>query len=95
MNKIARDRQRAKVVMAMETIAHCINDEDVFEGWLMTGVADGDITGETTPDDVINMGYCHDRPFQELMECFLRRMKGAIESGGLYCDKIVTREDKV
>lgn len=86
--------ERAKVVLAMETLARCINDEDVFEGWLMTGVADGDIGEDTTPEDVIGMGYCGDKEFRELMECFLRRMKGAAKSGGLYCDGIVTREGK-
>ena len=39
MNKI----ERAKMILAMEFIARQINDEDVFDGWLMCGVADGDI----------------------------------------------------
>ena len=35
--------ERAKMVKAMEFIARQINDENVFEGWLMEGVADEDI----------------------------------------------------
>lgn len=33
------EENRKKVVLAMEMLARCINDEDVFEGWLMNGVA--------------------------------------------------------
>lgn len=39
MNKI----ERIKCVKAMEFLARQINDEEVFEEWLMDGVADGDI----------------------------------------------------
>ena len=39
MNKV----ERAKMIVAMEFIARQINDEDVFDRWLMCGVADGDI----------------------------------------------------
>lgn len=39
MNK----QERVKMVKAMEYIARQINDEDVFEGWLVSGVEDGDI----------------------------------------------------
>ena len=39
MNKI----ERIKMVKAMEYIARQINDEAVFERWLIGGVGDGDI----------------------------------------------------
>ena len=82
--------ERKKMVLAMEYIARQINDEDVFDGWLMCGVADGDLRyGEWDVDNVDDY-YIEDINFKELMECFLRRMKGAKESGGLYCDGIVT-----
>ena len=46
--------ERAKMVSAMEFIARQVNDEEVFEGWLMCGVADGDIEyGQLgDPDDL-------------------------------------------
>jgi len=84
-------KERATVVRAMETIARCINDEDVFEGWLMGGVADGDINEETTDDDL--EWYCEDYNFADLMACFLRRMCRAKESGGLYCNGVVSKEE--
>lgn len=80
--------KRAKVVRAMDLLCRCINDEDVFMPWLMVGVADGDITSETTDEDLEY--YCEDDNFAELMEYFLRRMSAAKKSGGLYCDKIVS-----
>ena len=88
MNKI----ERQKMVLAMEYIARQINDEEVFEGWLMGGVADGDLEyGEWNPE-VVEDYYIKDDNFRDLMDCFLRRMAGAKKSGGLYCDNIVTKE---
>ena len=84
--------ERKKMVLAMEYIARQINDEDVFEGWLTLGVADGDLAyGEWNPD-VVEDYYIEDDNFRDLMDCFLRRMKYANKSGGLYCNGIVTKE---
>ncbi len=81
--------ERKKMVLAMEYIARQINDEDVFMGWLMTGVADGDLKyGEWDPE-VVEDYYIEDDNFRDLMSCFLRRMTGARKSGGLYCNGIV------
>lgn len=89
--------ERKKMVLAMEFIARQINDEDVFEGWLMCGVADGDIEyGSINVDDVDDF-YIRDDNFKDLMSCFLGMMKGAWNSGALYCDGIVckNKEDYV
>jgi hypothetical protein len=80
---------RAEVVRAMETLARSINDEDVFEGWLICGVADGDID-ETTTDEELEC-YLEDGTFAELMGTFLKVMARAKKSGGLYVDGIVSR----
>ena len=85
MNKV----ERAKMVLAMEYVARCINDEDVFDGWLMCGVADGDIPYGCTNINNVDEWYLEDDTFRDLMSCFLRKMVGAYKSGGLYCDKIV------
>ena len=91
MNKI----ERVKMVKAMEFIARQINDEGVFDGWLVNGVADGDIEyGDltATEEDTENLDYyISDKEFSELMACFLRRMEGAKRSGGLYCDGKVSK----
>ena len=42
MNKI----ERAKLVKAMEYICRNVNNEEVFEEWLILGVGDGDIARE-------------------------------------------------
>jgi hypothetical protein len=84
--------RRKKMVLAMEYIARQINDEDVFEGWLMCGVADGDIKYGSLDVDEVDEGYIEDDNFRDLMECFLRKMSAAKKSGGLYCDGIVTKE---
>lgn len=81
-------KARYEMVRAMETIARAVNDEDVFEGWLMCGVADGDID-ETTTDDELEY-YIEDGTFSELMGTFLRVMSRAKKSGGLYADGIVS-----
>ena len=85
--------ERVKVVRAMDTIARCINDEEVFVPWLSVGVADGDCADDV-PDSYILEYYCDSGTFRELLECFMRRMRGALKSGGLYCDGVVTRMEK-
>ena len=82
---------RTEVVRAMETLARCVNDEEVFEGWLICGVADGDID-ETTTDEELEY-YIEDETFAELMETFLRVMARAKKSGGLYVDGVVSKEE--
>lgn len=88
MNKNMIDR--AKMVLAMEYIARQINDEDVFDGWLMCGVADGDIPYGSFDIESVDEWYLKDENFKDLMTCFLRRMCGAYRSGGLYCGKVVS-----
>ena len=84
--------RRAKVVRAMETIARCVNDEEVFYPWLLCGIADGDIDDDTTDEDLEY--YCEDKTFADLMERFLDLMTAAKRSGGLYEDKIVSKYEE-
>jgi hypothetical protein len=85
-------KKRIEVVRAMETLARSINDERVFLTWLSLGVADGDIT-ENTPDEELEFYIEDDTSFAELMHTFLICMKRAHESGGLYVDKVVSKEE--
>ena len=87
--------ERGKQVLAMEQIMRTINDEDVFEGWLACGVADGDIDADTQPMDEVLDWYCEDDNFADLMGCFCRTMADGFskkESGELYCDRICSKE---
>ena len=84
---------RAKMVRAMETVARAVNDESIFESWLMCGVADGDINGNETDEDL--EFYCEDENFADLMERFLDLMKDAKESGGLYKDGVVSKYESI
>ena len=88
--------ERIKMVKAMEFIARNINDEGVFEGWLVNGVADGDIqySDLTVKDgDAEELEiYISDEDFADLMNTFLRVMKNARHSGGLCCDGVVSKE---
>ena len=80
---------RSKVVRAMDTLACCINDENIFERWLVNGVADGDIVeGEDVPKE-----YLDDETFQELLDLFMKLIAAAKKSGGLYCDRVSTIDD--
>lgn len=84
--------ERAKMVLAMEFIARQINDEEVFMGWLMNGVADGDLDYGEWEISKVDDYYLEDENFKDLMSCFLRRMVGAWNSGGLYCDGVVSKD---
>lgn len=90
MNK----NERVKMVKAMEYIAHQINNEDVFEGWLVSGVADDDIDyGDLTEEDDGSIKYyMEDEHFADLMDTFLWCMNKAYKDGGLYCDGIVSKQ---
>ena len=83
-------KERYEMVRAMEKLARSVNDEYVFEGWLMCGVADGDID-ETTTDLELEY-YIEDEHFAELLGTFLRVMARAKRSGGLYVDGIVSKD---
>lgn len=93
MNK----EHRKKVVLAMEMIARCINDEGIFESWLTVGVADGDIPLYSTDTNDVEDYYIEDDNFKDLMTTFLKLMSRAWKSGGLYEDNIVsrTKDEKV
>lgn len=90
-----KQAERIKMVKSMEFIARNLNDEEIFEAWLIDGVADGDIaygdlTGEMDEWNAMEW-YIEDEHFAELMDLFLRMMKCAVKSGGLYCDDIVSK----
>lgn len=89
-----QESERKKMVLAMEYIARQINNEDIFESWLMIGVGDGDINYGSFDMDEVDEAYIEDDYFREMMECFLRVMRRAAVDGGLYCGKIVTRDEK-
>lgn len=83
---------RAQVVRAMDTIVNCINYEDYIDSWLMGGVAGGDIKPDTTDEEIVEMGYCEDQTFKDLMTLFLKLMYRAGGNGGLYSDGVVSGE---
>ncbi len=91
MNKI----ERIKCVKAMEFLARQINDEEVFEEWLMDGVADGDIDDGDLDvkgdDEELLDYYIEDEHFADLMDTFAHVIARARKSGGLYCDGIVSK----
>ena len=81
------------MVKAMELVASMINDENVWFHWKVMGVADGEIeTGDLSaddPDGVLDF-YLEDEHFAYTMEAFLSVMASAKNSGGLYCDSVVS-----
>ena len=93
--KVFDFEERKKMVLAMEYIVRHLNDEDDLVSWLCLGVADGDIPEESLDVDDVDDCYIEDSEFQELMECFLRRMKNAARGSGLYCDRVFTRSEEV
>lgn len=87
--------ERMKMVKAMEYIARQINDEEIFDAWLIDGVADGDIEyGDLSAEAGEDMDYyLEDQHFSDLMDTFLRCMHAAKKHGGLYCDRVVSGVD--
>lgn len=83
---------RCDIVRAMDLLARTINDEEVFETWLIYGVADSDITEDTTDEEL--ECYIEDEEFAGLMNMFTMVMRDAHLSGGLYVDGIVSRKEE-
>ena len=88
MNK----QERTKMVKAMEFIARHINDESIFESWLVTGVADGDIEYGDLDDTYIDEYYLEKDNFKDLMSLFMKLMKSAYTYGGICCDNIGSKK---
>lgn len=87
-----KKKLRTDVVRSMDLLARCVNDEMVFEGWLICGVADGDIDATTEDEDIEY--YIEDGTLAELMDTFLRVMARAKKSGGLYVDGVVSEREE-
>ena len=90
--------ERIKMLKAMEFIARKVNDEEVFESWLILGIADEDIVDgdlsvkQEDPEDLEI--YTIDEHFADIMDTFLNLMNAARDSGGLFCDGIVSKEEE-
>ena len=77
-------------IRAMDYLARSINDEGIIESWLMGGVPDGDITSETTDEEILEM--YDETNLKWFIGCFLRCMKRAAKDG-LYVAGIVGTEE--
>ena len=81
--------ERIAAIKAMDLLARSVNNEGILVNrWFTYGVADGDITENTTGEDLEY--YLEDDNFRDLMECFLICMKDTYKDGGLYIDGIVS-----
>ena len=83
--------ERANFVRAMDTIVRAINDESYLNIWLSLGVADGDVDGTET-DEELEFYVDDDAEFAELMDLFLYVIKPVRNNGGLYVDGVVSRK---
>lgn len=81
---------RAKMIRSMEYLVRSINNEDIMYSWLLCGVADGDINGQETDEDLTDY-YEDDETFAEIMDLFLKLMSKAYKDGGLYCDGVASK----
>lgn len=77
-----------KEIRAMDTIVRCLNDEELFMVWLMSGVADGDC--EYYDDLGLYEEYYEDNEesFKEMVELFRNLIKES-EEDGLYIGDVV------
>lgn len=85
-------KERCDAVRAMELLARAVNNENFFEEWLISGVADGDIDNDTKDED-LDYYVEDDTVFADLMDTFLHVMTNAYKDGGLYVDGVVSKPD--
>lgn len=85
-----KEKEFAQAIRAMDLLARSCNNEDDIMGWLMTGVPDGDITEETTDEEILEMYDADD--MVSFIGSFLRTMRRAAkddEEHGLYIAGVV------
>ena len=81
---------RCEILRAMELLARTVEDDHVFTEWLMEGVADGDITPDTTDNEMD--GYiADDEVFAGMLYTFMHLMCSAFENGGLSVDGVKSK----
>lgn len=89
---MALTKAQAKMIIEMDNIARCINDEGIFfDSWLICGVPDGDIPYRNTIslEDIEEVAETYDEnDLKRFIGCFLRCMKSAGKYG-LYVDGVV------
>ena len=88
---MALTKAQAKIIIEMDDIARCVNNENVFYSWSMGGVPDGDIPYKDTIslEDLDEVAETYDEyDFKLFVGCFLRCMKSAGKDG-LYVDGVV------
>ena len=88
---MALTKAQAKMIIEMDDIARCINDENIVESWMMGGVPDGDIPYKNTisMEDLDAISEMYDEyDFKMFVGCFLRCMKSAGKDG-LYLDGVI------
>ena len=88
---MALTKAQAKMIIEMDDIARCINDENIVESWMMGGVPDGDIPYKETisMEDLDEISEMYDEyDFKVFIGCFLRCMKSAGRDG-LYLDGVI------
>lgn len=86
-----KEKDFVTAIRSMDYLARCINDENIFDGWLWGGVPDGDITDETTDEEILMMYDADD--LKEFIGCFLRCMKRAGKDGLYIAGVVGTTED--
>ena len=85
--------RRAKAILAMEYLARQMNNEDIFERWLMGGVADGDIPYGSFDIENVDSYYIKPENFKDIACCFMRMMITSYGNGGLYCGSVVADKE--
>ena len=99
--KTQNKRERAELLMAMDRIATCFNDEELYyDYWRVSGIADGDIIyGEhrgchdENVDCLMNDDwYMDDVNFSNIINTFMLATALARHDGGLYCDCVCAGE---
>ena len=87
MNK----QERIQMLRAMDTVMRALNDEEIFEIWLIDGIPDG------TTEDSDFAAFADDITFADIMDTFVFVMGKACSipesaqerRGTLYCDGVV------
>lgn len=86
-------KERVSIIRAMDTIIRSLNDEKYILWWLDYGVPDGEISKETTDEELYWL-VDDDESFADIMSTFIKIMRRQPINGAMWVDNVLSKEEE-
>lgn len=86
-------KERVSIIRAMDAIIRSLNDEKYILWWLDYGVPDGEISKETTDEELYWL-VDDDESFADIMSTFIKIMRKQPINGAMWVDNVLSKEEE-